>query len=229
MADVGESFWFGFGMGRKFCSAMLEKTEKTIFSSKQRRRVQGAALGSLEQGTTSNPRKRVENFIMNKTVIALITAITMCVSGAALAGNEAGKQGNKNHAARAEKRFQNLDKNNDGKISAAELNQSLAARFVKMDTNKDGFLSKEDRKQIGKKGKKAGKKAGKRGAKMAKRMNRLDTNKDGKISAVEFQAVGPAMFKKLDKNGDGVITKDEMKQARKGHGKRPGKKNTKVG
>jgi Ca2+-binding EF-hand superfamily protein len=187
------------------------------------------ALGSLEQGTTTNPWKRVENFIMNKTVIALITAITMCVSGAALAGNGAGKQGNKNHAARAEKRFQNLDKNNDGKVTAAELNQSLAARFVKMDTNKDGFLSKEDRKQVGKKGKKAGKKAGKRGAKMAKRMNRLDTNKDGKISAVEFQAVGPVMFKKLDKNGDGVITKDEMKQGRKGHGKRGKKNATKVG
>ncbi|NJN34369.1 MAG: EF-hand domain-containing protein, partial [Saprospiraceae bacterium] len=84
---------------------------------------------------------------MNKTVVALFTAISLCVSGAALAGDNAPKQGKQNHAARAEKRFQNLDRNNDGKVSPAELNTSLASRFVKMDTNKDGFLTKEDIKQ----------------------------------------------------------------------------------
>ena len=39
-------------------------------------------------------------------------------------------------------------------------------------------------------------------------MKHLDTDKDGKISADEWNA----MFKKIDKNGDGFATKEEFKE-----------------
>lgn len=39
----------------------------------------------------------------------------------------------------------------------------------------------------------------------------MDTNKDGKISQKEWEDFHAKMFKDMDKNGDGVLTADEMK------------------
>lgn len=38
---------------------------------------------------------------------------------------------------------------------------------------------------------------------------RLDADKDGKISLQEHQAASEARFKRIDKDGDGYITKEE--------------------
>src|SRR6185295_19594500 len=39
---------------------------------------------------------------------------------------------------------------------------------------------------------------------------RLDANKDGKVTTAEFEAAHAARFKAADKNNDGFITKDEF-------------------
>src|SRR5215468_11492747 len=39
---------------------------------------------------------------------------------------------------------------------------------------------------------------------------RLDTNKDGKITKAEYEASRAAEFKSADKNGDGFISKEEF-------------------
>lgn len=44
-------------------------------------------------------------------------------------------------------------------------------------------------------------------------MEKVDTDKDGKISRGEFQARGDEMFKEADTNGDGFITAEEGKAA----------------
>jgi hypothetical protein len=41
-------------------------------------------------------------------------------------------------------------------------------------------------------------------------MEIMDTDKDGKISLQEWQDFHAKHFKKMDKNGDGFLTKDEM-------------------
>jgi hypothetical protein len=43
------------------------------------------------------------------------------------------------------------------------------------------------------------------------RFNRLDTDKDGKISQQEMKVGRIAHFKEMDKNGDGMVTKEEHK------------------
>ena len=45
-------------------------------------------------------------------------------------------------------------------------------------------------------------------------MKRIDKNGDGKISKDEFVAVQIERFTKMDKNGDGFLSKDEMRAAR---------------
>jgi Ca2+-binding EF-hand superfamily protein len=44
----------------------------------------------------------------------------------------------------------------------------------------------------------------------------MDENHDGQVTQAEFTAASEAFFKKLDKNGDGVITKDEMHMSKSG-------------
>lgn len=55
---------------------------------------------------------------------------------------------------------------------------------------------------------------GDRGAMMAERMAEMDTNKDGKISKAEAEAVRLKSFAALDADGNGVATAAEMKAAR---------------
>jgi hypothetical protein len=45
-------------------------------------------------------------------------------------------------------------------------------------------------------------------------MKRIDKNGDGKISKDEFIAVQTERFSKMDKNGDGYLSKEEMRAAR---------------
>jgi Ca2+-binding EF-hand superfamily protein len=45
----------------------------------------------------------------------------------------------------------------------------------------------------------------------------MDTDKDGKVTKAEFTAAEDKIFQKLDANGDGVITPDEMQAAHRHH------------
>lgn len=97
------------------------------------------------------------------------------------------------------------DTNGDGKISREEARTMprLAQEFDRLDTNKDGYLTRDEMPR--------GMNRpyhGKRGGGWA----RLDTNGDGKISRDEARA-SPylnANFDQLDTNKDGFLTRDEM-------------------
>ncbi len=113
--------------------------------------------------------------------------------------------------------FMRLDANHDGKISREEAakDPKLAAKFDQLDANHDGFLDRSDfqamRKQQGQ-----------------KRFSEMDANHDGKVSKAEMVAFMAkkdaeraqkrdqfvdAMFKRLDANGDGQLTQDELAKA----------------
>jgi uncharacterized low-complexity protein len=49
----------------------------------------------------------------------------------------------------------------------------------------------------------------------AKAFVHMDSDKDGKITKAEFDTHKDAMFRKMDANGDGSISKDEMQAAMK--------------
>lgn len=56
----------------------------------------------------------------------------------------------------------------------------------------------------------AGGRAGRGGHNPGQMMQQMDTDGDGSVSKAEFLAGAEARFTKMDKNGDGVLTKDDM-------------------
>jgi Ca2+-binding EF-hand superfamily protein len=112
-----------------------------------------------------------------------------------------------------------LDTNGDGAIDRSEAGKApkLAERFDQLDRNRDGRIGPEERPQRGGQGGRGGK---------GDRMAALDTNGDGAIDRNEAAKV-PRMaehFDRLDANKDGRISAEERPQRGGRHGGRHGGK-----
>jgi Ca2+-binding EF-hand superfamily protein len=107
-----------------------------------------------------------------------------------------------------EKRFQDLDKNRDGKVRLEEYlvffgadhpqrRQFLEYEFRKNDRNGDGFITLEEHWAP---------------VSLADEFRALDKNQDSRISPDEFLQ-GERLFRRLDRNHDGFITWEEYSDA----------------
>lgn len=93
------------------------------------------------------------------------------------------------------------DSNGDGKVTLAEADATLKARFATFDKNKDNVITEAE---LGE---------GPRGL-----FKRADANNDNKVTIAEAQAKMNEWFAKRDANGDKVLDGDEMRRGK--HGKR---------
>lgn len=100
------------------------------------------------------------------------------------------------------------DTNNDGKLTLEEaqavMPKMTGERFSKIDRNGDGFVSVQDA-PVGNANR----------GRLPGLFGRADTDGDGKVSKEEFMA-GPnaneQMFKRFDRNGDGYLSPDDIRQ-----------------
>ncbi|HYR87268.1 MAG TPA: signal transduction protein [Terriglobia bacterium] len=103
---------------------------------------------------------------------------------------------------RGGQRFEKLDTNKDGKISKDEW-KGQANLFDRLDTNHDGFLTMDEMKQ--------GRQAARQN--WGQNLQNMDADHDGKISRQEWQGRAE-MFDRLDADHDGFVTKDELQNRR---------------
>lgn len=110
------------------------------------------------------------------------------------------------HPSMFEHMLKKMDTNGDGKISSAEFQAAAAARFDAIDTQGTGKITAD---QIAN-----SKFAKERDQNFAEHeVKKIGSN--GVITKDQYLAAAQARFAKLDKNGDGFITADEVPA---GHG-----------
>jgi Ca2+-binding EF-hand superfamily protein len=130
---------------------------------------------------------------------ALILALS--VSLLAQTPENPGQNGRK---ARGRPNAARMDTDKDGRISSSEWKGS-AEMFARLDSNHDGYITREEMKQNRPKN-------GDAAARGRRNPRAVDANKDGQISRDEWK--GPSeVFERLDANHDGFITRDERRAA----------------
>lgn len=117
--------------------------------------------------------------------------------------------------------FATLDLNGDGVVSLEEMQGAGDARFSAADSDGDGLLSSEELSAL------ANERAADRVARM---LERLDTNEDGSLSQREIEVVqrgrgemSERMFNRIDADDDGAISEEEFEEVRERMERRGGK------
>lgn len=167
----------------------------------------------------------------------LVTGVCLVTGGATLGGDEKPKRPRE----RAKKApdaakgfdparfFEKLDKNNDGSLDRDEVPGPVKQRFERIDADGNGKISREEFAKV------AARLAGQFGGRPQRDggapdvlFRLLDADKDGKLTKDELQNA-TRLLEKLDRNKDGMIDRDELrgflqKGGPKGEGKggRPG-------
>ena len=106
--------------------------------------------------------------------------------------------------------FENLDVNNDGKLSKKEIEKQRDFMVESMDLNGDKMVSAQELIN----------RHAKRADFFAKQiLKKLDSNGDGSLSFTELKSSQQwkleRMFYRLDENNDGFISKEEAQTAKK--------------
>ena len=146
---------------------------------------------------------------MNRKTLLTLAILTAFSAGSAFAASQAPAEGAP-PVPRAK-----LDLNGDGSIDRTEAaaHPRLAEKFDELDKNKDGKIAKEEMPARGQGGHgMPGKGKAGHGPRMA--MQELDTNKDGRISEAEATAGEGKMkerFDTMDVNKDGYIDRADHK------------------
>ena len=97
--------------------------------------------------------------------------------------------------------FAKMDTNKDGKVTRQEAQAAQVTRFKALDTNKDGVVTEQEATQA-------------RQNNRAQRFAKMDANKDGRLSKTEVK-MPEQRFQKLDTNKDGFLTQSELSQGKK--------------
>jgi hypothetical protein len=105
-----------------------------------------------------------------------------------------------------------FDANEDGKLSQEEIDSSRAERFGQFDGDGDQSLTLQEYEQLWLDAMRE---------RMVDRFQHLDADGDAKVTAEEFQRPFAKMVQRKDRNGDGVIDRNDFRRHR-GSGEGPG-------
>lgn len=145
---------------------------------------------------------------MKKTAYMISGALVLALgaSGVAYAHSKDDDRRGGARGAGLERMFEEVDANQDGKITLEEIQAAAAKRFSDTDTDGNGELTAEEI---------AAKADARRADRAARMVERLDTDDSGTVSAEEMAARMPGTrLMELDTDGDGAVTLEEIKAGR---------------
>ncbi len=147
-----------------------------------------------------------------KNIVMMTSLMVAIAAGATVAaGKEHGHGGPGRHIS-----FDNVDTNKDGKLTQAEMEAHMEARFNETDADNNGLVSPEE--LSARMAEKQSKRIDKRVRHM---MDRKDANEDGQLSKEEMKPRFMAkMLKRADTDGDGALSKAEFEAVKAKHAKR---------
>jgi Ca2+-binding EF-hand superfamily protein len=157
---------------------------------------------------------------MKRSLILLtgLLAASAAFAQSTVAPAARGEDGNR-YRERAEAKFGEADSNHDGAISQSEWQSASLRRakehFEKMDGNRDGKLSAEEMSS----GRKMRGGGGEHGARREK-LRAMDTDGDSQLSRSEIGTSMPRLaadFERLDGNRDGKLSREEIRAGRERH------------
>jgi Ca2+-binding EF-hand superfamily protein len=124
--------------------------------------------------------------------------------------------------------FERLDEDGDGLVTSEEVPEERKQLFDRLlsraDQDQDGQLTREEfmAVQEGSQSRQGRRQGGGRRFDPERMFERMDTNGDGKITRDEIPEQAPPMLERLDSNGDGAITREELSNFRPGGGRGQG-------
>lgn len=134
------------------------------------------------------------------------------------------KKGNKKATKKGAMAFDAMDKNSDGQLDGEEIPERLKRGLARIDTNGDGKISKDEFQAFTKRMEERRKEKGKAkpdesSSDLKKESDeafaRLDVNKDGKLQKSELPEGLRRIAEVADVDGDGALSREEMKDAGK--------------
>ncbi len=132
-------------------------------------------------------------------LLAMILSTAAFAQSQSVASDQTGQQKQRNSRHHGGK-LTKMDTNHDGQITREEW-KGRDRGFQKADQNNDGIISRQEtrngRRQLGK-----------------LHLRQMDSNQDKQITRSEWSG-DPEAFSRLDKNSDGIITKEEIRGRRR--------------
>lgn len=160
--------------------------------------------------------------------LTLVTLAAALVANTAMAERGPGRDGARAQAPFAAFDFATVDANKDGKVTPEEIDAFRAAEITAADTDGDGLMSAAELSATHLKRLEG------RANEMAQKMiERMDSDKDGKLSTAEMLArkAPKTMFERIDTDNDGALSeaeiaasKDRMADRRGGNNRRGGER-----
>ena len=138
--------------------------------------------------------------VKNRTALILSCSLALFALPSAFAGKDAAKD------------FEKMDANHDGKITRAEHAAGAKQMFTQCDANHDGVVTATEMDAALAA---QGEKPDKNDKSSAEKIQVIDQNGDGKLTAAEHEAGTEKMFAMMDKDGDGSLSKAECDEGHK--------------